>query len=96
MQLTDVLGYAGALLTATNFLPQVVKAFKTKNVDDISMLMLVLVIAAQIVWLAYGFLLELLPVIIANSSLLIMAVILLGLKITYKGKLKTQKITLPK
>ncbi len=96
MQLIDILGYLGAALTALNFLPQVLKAWKTKNVDDLSFWMLVLVISAQIVWLAYGFTLQLVPVIIANSSLLVMALILLILKLVYRKRLRTQKIVISK
>ena len=96
MQLIDILGYLGAALTALNFLPQVLKAWKTKNVDDLSFWMLVLVISAQIVWLAYGFTLQLVPVIIANSSLLVMALMLLILKLVYRKRLRTQKIVISK
>ena len=88
MEWTDYVGYAGAALTAINFLPQVIKAWKTKDVDTLSYWMLVLVIAAQSVWLVYAFALSLIPVFISNACLLIMALILLWFKYRFSRKKK--------
>jgi MtN3 and saliva related transmembrane protein len=83
---TEYIGYAGALLTAINFLPQVIKAYKTKNADDISILTLILIIAAQSIWIIYAWKLDLIPVLISNASLLLLTIILLILKMMYKNR----------
>ncbi|MDB5230835.1 MAG: hypothetical protein JWN76_1640 [Chitinophagaceae bacterium] len=88
MEWTDYAGYAGAALTAVNFLPQVIKAWKTKDVADISYWMLILVIAAQSVWLVYAYALSLVPVLISNACLLLMALILLWFKYKFGRKNK--------
>lgn len=86
MQWTNYVGYVGALLTAVNFLPQVIKAYKTKDAEDISYWMLILVIASQVVWLIYSISLQLIPVIISNASLLLLALTLMILKYMYKRR----------
>lgn len=91
---TEYLGYAGALLTAINFLPQVIKAFRTKNVNDISSTMLVLVLLAQTIWIFYAIRLDLMPVLISNASLMIMALILLVCKFSFKKSTTTKKMVL--
>jgi MtN3 and saliva related transmembrane protein len=83
---TEYIGYAGALLTAINFLPQVIKAYKTKNADDISILTLILIILAQTIWIIYAWKLDLIPVLISNASLLLLTIILLILKMMYKNR----------
>ena len=88
MQWTDYVGYAGAALTAVNFLPQVIKAWTTKDVDNLSYWMLILVIGAQVVWLVYAAALSLLPVLISNACLLLMALILLWFKYRFNRRKK--------
>lgn len=83
---TEYIGYAGALLTAVNFLPQVIKVYKTKDAEELSFWTLVLILLAQSVWIWYAIQLKLIPVLISNASLLILAVILLVMKFMYKKK----------
>jgi MtN3 and saliva related transmembrane protein len=89
---TEYIGYAGALLTAINFLPQVIKVFKTKDAEDLSFWMLFLVLLAQSVWIIYAIRLNLIPVLISNASLFVMALILLVMKFIYKNKAGKAKL----
>lgn len=88
---SDYIGYAGAFFTAVNFLPQVIKAYKTKNVDDLSTLTLLLILMGQTIWIFYGIAKNLLPVIISNACLLTLAIILFILKFYYQRKGKHTK-----
>lgn len=80
----DYLGLFGAFLSAITFIPQVLQAYKTKSVKDLNTLMLVIVFTSVIVWLVYGFVKGLLPVILANGIILILSAILLYFKATFK------------
>jgi MtN3 and saliva related transmembrane protein len=88
---TEYIGYAGALLTAINFLPQVIKVYKTKDAEELSFWTLVLILLAQSVWMIYAFRLDLIPVLISNASLFLLALILLIMKFVYKKKGTHQK-----
>ena len=81
----EYLGLFGATLSAITFIPQVVLAYKTKSVGDLSLLMLLIVFLSVIIWLIYGIYLHLLPVIIANSVILVLSIVLLYFKFTFKS-----------
>jgi MtN3 and saliva related transmembrane protein len=80
----EYVGLFGAFLSAVTFIPQVVKAWQTKSVGDLSLLMLLIVMSSVVVWLVYAFYLKLLPVIIANSIIGVLCVVLLYFKFTFK------------
>ncbi len=86
MQWTEYFGYIGAFLSAVTFMPQVWLAWKTKSVGDLSLGMLSIVFISVVVWLIYAFALGLLPVIIANSIVGVLAIILLYFKFTFPKK----------
>jgi MtN3 and saliva related transmembrane protein len=80
----DYLGLFGAFLSAITFIPQVIQTYKTKSVKDLNLGMLLIVFSSVIIWLVYGFAKGLLPVIIANSVILILSAVLLYFKATFK------------
>ena len=81
----DYVGLFGAFLSAITFIPQVIQAYKTKSVKDLSWGMLLIVFFSVIVWLVYGFAKGLPPVIFANSVILVLSAILLYFKATFKN-----------
>ncbi|MDX2045401.1 MAG: SemiSWEET family transporter [Chitinophagaceae bacterium] len=84
MHWIEYVGLAGASLSAITFIPQVYKAWETKSVGDLSTWMLLIVLTSVVIWLVYGLYLNLLPVVIANSVILILSFILLYFKFTFK------------
>lgn len=84
MHWIEYVGLFGAFLSAITFIPQVIKAWQSKSVADLSTNMLLIVFTSVIVWLVYGFYLSLLPVIIANSVIFILSIVLLYFKATFK------------
>lgn len=82
----EYVGLFGAFLSSITFIPQVVKAWKSKSVKDLSIWMLLIVFTSVIVWLIYGFYLNLLPVILANSVILLLSMVLLYFKIKFRNK----------
>lgn len=84
MPFIEYVGLFGAFLSAITFIPQVLHAYKTKSVGDLSWGMLWIVFTSVIVWLIYGFYLKLLPVIIANGVILVLSAVLLYFKATFK------------
>lgn len=84
MHWIEYVGLLGAFLTGVTFVPQVYKAWQTKSVGDLSTWMILIVITSASVWLFYAIYLSLRPVIIANSVILVLAVILLYFKQTFK------------
>ena len=77
----DALGFAAATLTTLAFLPQVLKSWKRRAVDDLSLAMLVALNVGIVLWIAYGLAIAAVPLVIANVVTLVFTAILLGLKV---------------
>ena len=84
MNLVDLLGYFGAFLSAITFMPQVWQAYKTKSVGDLSIYMILIVVLSTIIWLYYGISTGSGPVIAANAIVMLLSLILLYFKLTFK------------
>lgn len=84
MSTITLLGLVAGTLTTISFIPQVIKVVSTKSTKDISLLMFVIFSTGVLFWTIYGFLINDLPVIIANIITFILAMIILIYKIIFK------------
>jgi MtN3 and saliva related transmembrane protein len=84
IQLTNAIGLIAGGCTTMGFIPQLLKAFKSKSTKDISILMLIIITAGIALWLVYGFMVKALPVIVANFATLIFVLAIFVLKVKYK------------
>ena len=82
--MTESVGYLAAVLTTLSFVPQVVKAWSTKSVGDLSLGMLMMFATGIVLWLVYGVALRSLPIVSANAVTLVLTGILVGLKLRYR------------
>jgi len=71
-------------LTTIAFLPQVIKAWKSKHTKDISLIMFIVLTIGIFLWVVYGFLILSMPVIAANVVTFVLALTILILKLKYK------------
>jgi MtN3 and saliva related transmembrane protein len=83
MNTTDWIGSAAATFTTTAFIPQVWKVWRTRHTADISLGMYALFTLGVALWLTYGILLASLPIIIANSTTLLLAGAVLVMKLMF-------------
>ena len=79
--LTELVGYCAATLTTVSFVPQVIQAWRSKDLSSISLGMYALFCSGIALWLAYGLMAQAWPVIIANAITLILVGIVLALKL---------------
>ncbi len=82
----DYFGYVAAILTTFAFVPQLVRIYKTKSAEDISLIMLVTFMIGLIFWIVYAIKSNSLPVLLANSITLSLNLVILILKLIYKAK----------
>jgi MtN3 and saliva related transmembrane protein len=80
----DYLGLFGAFLSSITFLPQVYKAWKTKSVGDLSIWMILILLANVSTWLIYGLVKNDFAIIIANSIILFLSLLMLFFKFSFK------------
>jgi MtN3 and saliva related transmembrane protein len=79
----SLLGYLAGALTSVALLPQVIKIYKSRSARDISTVMFIIFCTGIILWIIYGFAIDSLPVILANSVSLSLSLIILLLKFKY-------------
>ena len=74
---------AGTLTTAA-FVPQVLKTWKSRSAEDVSLAMFLIFSVGVLLWLVYGMLIGATPIIVANSVTLVLALAILVMKMRYK------------
>ena len=79
-----VLGLVAGTLTTLSFLPQVIKAWKSRSTRDISLGMFAMFCTGVFLWVVYGLLVGDLPVIVANVVTFLLAATILVLKLRYR------------
>ncbi|MBK8711067.1 MAG: hypothetical protein IPL97_04140 [Niastella sp.] len=84
MGMHDIVGYAGGVLSSLSFLPQVIKIWKTKSAEDLSMLTLLLLTCNVSLWFSYGVLIHSTPLWVTNAIVLAMVLIMIIFKIKFK------------
>lgn len=85
MDSTTILGYTASAVTVFTFLPQVIKTWKEKSAKNVSLNMFLIAVANEILWVAYGVLLNNMVIIITNVLMMCMASIMIYLKFRYKN-----------
>ncbi|PJJ66557.1 SemiSWEET transporter [Chryseobacterium geocarposphaerae] len=63
----NILGIAAGTLTSVSMLPQLIKVIREKNVDDLSWVMILVLILGLSLWVWYGFRKDELPIILSNA-----------------------------
>lgn len=84
MTITDLIGYASALLTTIAFVPQALHSLKTRDLSGISLPMYGLFSLGVLGWLVYGLMIDSWPIILANCITLILACTVLYLKVKHR------------
>ena len=74
------IGYAAGVITVASFLPQVVRAWRTRRTRDLSLASLALLITAGSLWVVYGALSRDWPVVITNAGMVTLLALLAGAK----------------
>ena len=81
----DWVGIGAGVLTASSMLPQVIKVIKEKKATQVSVLMLVVLIAGVSLWIWYGVLKTDWPIMLTNGFSLLVNLTMLGLRFKYRN-----------
>jgi MtN3 and saliva related transmembrane protein len=77
------LGLAAGFLTTLAFLPQVIRTWRTRSTEDISLVTFATFSVGVFLWLLYGLAQGDIAITIANAITLMLALIILVLKLRY-------------
>ena len=67
------IGLVAGTLTTVSFVPQVIRSWQRRSVEDLSTAMLVAFSIGVGLWIVYGVMTEALPVIVSNGITLVLA-----------------------
>ncbi|MCC6288692.1 MAG: hypothetical protein IT249_12495 [Chitinophagaceae bacterium] len=84
MQWIDYVGLFGAALSSVTVVPQVIKAWQTKSVGDLSIWMVFILIGNVSTWLFYGIVKHDIAIIVANAIILFLSLLMLYFKLSFK------------
>jgi len=83
---TNALGLLAGACTTVSVLPQIIKAWKTKEVEDVSAGMFAVLMTGVFLWLVYGIIRKDFPIIAANGASLALNSFMLYLMVRYGKK----------
>jgi MtN3 and saliva related transmembrane protein len=86
--LISIIGVAAAALTTSSFLPQMIKAYKSKSMEDVSRLLMAMFSTGTVIWIIYGIFKNDFVIIGANTLATVFNLILLYMKFAYKKPAK--------
>lgn len=82
--LQELIGYLGGIFIMISFVPQVIKSYRTKSVEDLSVWMIVATLVGTVFWVIYGYLIGSRPVAVMNIIFGVIVLFQLYLKIRYE------------
>jgi len=80
---TEILGLVGGFFTTFAVVPQIMRVYKLKSAREISILYNTMMFLGILIWLAYGIVLDLVPIIIWNIIGAVLVLLLLLSKLKY-------------
>ncbi|CAD0223948.1 SemiSWEET transporter [Chryseobacterium sp. D764] len=82
----NILGIIAGFLTSVSMIPQLVKVIREKNVEDISLVMLLVLISGLSLWVWYGIKKDEMPIILSNGFAVLVNISLLICYFIYNKK----------
>ena len=79
----SILGIIAAALVTSSFIPQIVKGYRTKHLDDVSYWLMITICVGMSLWIGYGIIKNDFVIIGANISTIILNIILIVMKLRY-------------
>lgn len=85
MNTLDILGLVATSFTTSSFVPQVWRTWKTRDVSGISLPTYVIITIGLALWLVYGLLKNDLPLIVANSMMVVLTGAITIMKLRFES-----------
>jgi MtN3 and saliva related transmembrane protein len=86
METWTVLGLLAGMLTTVGFIPQILKGYRTKHMNDVSLTMPVLLSLGMVLWFFYGAVLGDIPIMLWNLIALALNIAVIYLILSYRRK----------
>ena len=84
-----VIGIVAGILILSGWVPQIVRGYKTKRLNDVSAYLMILIFAGAALWLVYGIALDDIYIMGVNISAMVLTMIVLSMKLKYERAVQT-------
>jgi MtN3 and saliva related transmembrane protein len=79
----ELFGLIAGAITSFGFIPQLIKGYRTKKLEDISYFMPIVLSLGMTLWFTYGILIDSIAVMIANAFGVFCCIVLIVMKKIY-------------
>jgi MtN3 and saliva related transmembrane protein len=84
-----IVGTLAGILILSGWVPQIIKGYKTKRLNDVSVYLMICIFAGAVLWLVYGIEINDVYIIGVNVAAMFLTVTVLYMKLKYERKYKT-------
>jgi MtN3 and saliva related transmembrane protein len=84
--IVEIVGLIAGAVTSMGYIPQLIKGYKTKKLEDVSYFMPGILAVGMTLWMFYGILIAAFAVIVANIFGVGCSLLLIFMKYTYSKK----------
>ena len=84
-----VIGTMAGILILSGWVPQIIKGYKSKKLDDVSAYLMILIFAGAVLWLIYGIALDDVYIMGVNLAAMVLTMIVLSMKLKYEKTAQT-------
>ena len=84
-----IIGTIAGILILSGWVPQILKGYKTKKLNDVSAYLMILIFAGAALWLIYGIALDDIYIMGVNLAAMVLTMIVLSMKLKYEKTTQT-------
>jgi len=84
-----IIGIVAGILILSGWVPQIVRGYKTKRLNDVSAYLMILIFAGAALWLVYGIALDDVYIMGVNLAAMVLTMIVLSMKLKYEKAART-------
>ena len=84
-----VIAILAGILILSGWVPQIVRGYKTKRLNDVSPYLMILIFAGAVLWLNYGIALDDVNIMGVNLAAMVLTTIVLSMKLKYERLAQT-------
>jgi len=83
-----IVGIAAGILILSGWVPQIIKGYRTKRLNDVSSYLMICIFAGAVLWLVYGIEIDDIYIIGVNVAAMFLTMTVLCMKLKYERKYK--------
>jgi len=86
-----IVGILAGVLILSGWVPQIIRGYKTKKLDDVSPYLMICIFAGALLWLVYGIAIDDIYIIGVNVAAMFLTMTVLIMKLKYERASETSR-----